>query len=332
MEKERKRDGVVSRIVLVLIGLVIPASIVPSRAGSSPEQVNLIASYAGFKEINPAKNHFFVVGDTQKTSRWEFWRERNEKERKHIMDEIGKREPAFILHLGDLTTRGSSRRHWEEFDDLTAPLRKKRIPWFPVLGNHELYGNNRAALEHYFNRFPYLTHRRWYSFPWKNVGLILLDSNFADLTPEQIEKQQQWYLSELQRFEKDAHIDHVIVCCHHPPFTNSQVVGPSERVKRQFAEPFMRLSKAALFFSGHGHTYERFQAEGKFFIVTGGGGGPRHKVYTDPKKRRFDDLFPGPELRFFNFCVIEVRNRTLDYKAWRLEPGGTFTSVDPLRR
>jgi hypothetical protein len=333
MKKKRRRNGVVLRIALVLIGLVSLVFIILSHAGIPPEQkVTVIPSYAEFDEINPAKNHFLVVGDTQKTSRWEFWRERNEKERKRIIDEISTREPAFILHLGDLTTRGSSRKHWEEFDDLNGTLRKKRIPWFPVLGNHEFYGNNRDALEHYFGRFPHLTHRRWYSFTWKNAGLILLDSNFADLTPEQIEKQQQGYLSELQRFEKESPIDHVIVCCHHPPFTNSQVVAPSEMAKRQFAEPFIRFQKTSFFFSGHGHTYERFRAENKFFIVTGGGGGPRHKVYADPKKRRFDDLFPGPELRFFNFCEIEISNKNLAYKVLRLEPDGTFATVDPLRR
>ena len=333
MEKEKKRKGVVLGIALLLIGLLSLVSIILPHAGIPAEQkVDVTPSYAGFEEIDPAKNHFLVVGDTQKTSRWEFWRERNEKERKLIVDEMSKREPAFILHLGDLTTRGSSKKHWEEFDDLNGALRKKRIPWFPVLGNHELYGNNRDALEHYFGRFPHLKNRRWYSFTWKNVGLILLDSNFADLTPEQIDKQEQWYVEELERFNKDEKVKDIIVCCHHPPFTNSQVVAPSEMSKRHFAEPFMRSPKTSLFFSGHGHTYERFRVEDKFFIVTGGGGGPRHKVYIDPKKRRFDDLFAGPELRFFNFCEIKIQNRNLDCKVLRLEPGGTFTAVDPLSR
>ena len=68
-------------------------------------------TYAGFSEIDPAKNHFIVVGDTQATSQWEFWRERNDQERKLILDEFARREPAFVIHLGDLTTRGSSKKH-----------------------------------------------------------------------------------------------------------------------------------------------------------------------------------------------------------------------------
>ena len=172
--------------------------------------------------------------------------------------------------------------------------------------------------------------RRWYSFTWKNIGLILLDSNFSDLAPEQIEKQEKWYLAELERFNKDDKLNHIIVCCHHPPFTNSQVVALSEKSKRYFADPFMRFQKTRIFFSGHGHTYERFQANDKIFIVGGGGGGPRHKVYIDPKKRRFDDLFPGPELRFFHFCEIELQGKSLNYRVQRLGPDGTFTVTDPL--
>jgi hypothetical protein len=287
-------------------------------------------SYSGFSEIDSSKNHFILVGDTQSTSHWEFWRERNDKERKSIIDEIIKREPGFVVHLGDLTTRGSSKKHWRQFDDLHKGLRGKNIPYFPILGNHEFYGNNEKALDYYFARFPHLERRRWYSFKWKDIGLILLDSNFSTLTKEQIEGQARWYLSELEKFERDKSINYVIVCCHEPPFTNSRVVAPNEKTKMCFADPFITFSKTCLFFSGHSHTYERFQFGGKSFVVSGGGGGPRHKVTTDPQKRRYDDLFPGPELRFLHFCEIETKGQGLELRILRLEPHGSFSVADTL--
>jgi hypothetical protein len=70
--------------------------------------------------------------------------------------------------------------------------------------------------------------------------------------------------------------------------------------------------------------------DGKFFIVSGGGGGPRHRVSIDPMKRPYPDLFPGPELRFFHFCEIENRGDDLVFKPLRLEPDETFTVVDPF--
>ncbi len=284
--------------------------------------------YAGFKEIDPVKNYFVIVGDTQSTSHWEFWRERNQRERELIAARIGKQAPAFVLHLGDLTTRGSSGKHWQEFDNLYQSARGKRIPYFPVLGNHEFYGSDKKALQYYFERFPHLEKRRWYSFTWKNVALVMMDSNFSTLTDEENESQVKWYRAEIERFEKDPSIDHVIACSHEPPFTNSRVVGPNKRVELQFVAPFLRYRKTRFFFSGHSHTYERFRLEGKAFIVSGGGGGPRHKVLIDPQKRSFEDLFDGPELRFFHSCEIELHGKSLFFRVLRLESDGTFTIAD----
>ena len=158
----------------------------------------------------------------------------------------------------------------------------------------------------------------------------MADSNFSKLTGEQREQQSRWYLAQLEKFEKTTGIDFVIVCCHEPPFTNSRVVGPNKEVKANFADPFIRFQKTRLFFSGHSHSYERFQIDGKVFIVSGGGGGPRHKVTTDPLKRRYHDLFSGPERRFFHFCEIENHHDTLAFRVVRLESDETFTRVDPF--
>jgi len=313
---------------LLLVGLAIQMESSPpmSRACASEET----PSYAGFREIDPAKRQFIVVGDTQSTSHWEFWRERNDRQRRLVIDEITRREPVFVVHLGDLTTRGGSEKHWREFDELHKTLREKRVPYFPLLGNHEFYGDNQRVLEFYFSRFPHLEKRRWYSFEWKNIGLILLDANFSDLNAEQTQEQERWYLSELEKFDRDGRIDHILVFCHEPPYTNSRVIGPSERSKVYFAEPFLRFRKTSLFFSGHSHSYERFEVDGKFFIVSGGGGGPRHRLTIDPKERRYQDLYPGPEVRFVHFCEVEIGEKILSFRVVRLEGDETFSVVDPL--
>jgi len=234
-------------IIVLAVSLSIFLTAETTGAIASEHEPQLIPSYAGFADVQATKNCFNIVGDTQSTSHWEFWRERNDRERKLIIDEITRREPAFVIHLGDLTTRGGSERHWQEFDEVHKEFREKKIPYFPTLGNHELYGNDEKALQNYFVRFPYLDKKRWHSFTWKNVGLILVDSNFSTLTEEQIEEQFQWYLEELEKFEKNTEIDFIIVCCHEPPFTNSRVVRPNEKVRVYFAGPFLRFQKARLF-------------------------------------------------------------------------------------
>lgn len=300
-------------------------------ATAQKNETNDVVSYAGFAEIDPAKNRVIFVGDTQSTSRYSFWREKNDRERQLIIQEIVRRDPALVVHLGDLTIRGSSKKHWRQFDAFHEGFRDKKIPYFPILGNHELYGNNKQALHNYFGRFPHLDKRRWYSLTWKNVAIILVDSNFPTLTTEQTEGQSQWYLSELEKFDTDGNIEYILVCCHEPPFTNSRVVAPNQMVKMYFADPFVRFQKTRLFLSGHGHSYERFQIGNKFFIVSGGGGGPRHKVSIDPAKRPYKDLFPGPALRFFHFCEIENRKDSIAFRVLRLEPDEKFTVIDPLK-
>jgi 3',5'-cyclic AMP phosphodiesterase CpdA len=316
----------VSFITVLLTALTLQSAWTnPLHPGPHPRP-----SYGGFAEIDPNKNHFIIVGDTQSTSHWEFWRERNGKERKSIVDEITKHEPAFVIHLGDLTAGGGSKKQWKEFDNLHQEFRERKIPYFPILGNHEFYGNDKRALQNYFGHFPHLSERRWYSFIWKNIGFISVDSNFSTLTRDQNEQQTQWYLRELEKFDRNEKIDYIIVCCHEPPFTNSRVVDPNEKVKAYFADPFVRIQKTSLFFSGHNHSYERFRVDRKFFIVSGGGGGPRHRVTINPETSRYYDLFGGPELRFFHFVYLQIRDNMIIYNVHRLESNGTFTAVDPI--
>lgn len=319
-------DKHVGFLLCLISFLFLLFGISPALSKNSPLPKTPI--YSGFEEINQVKNHFMIVGDTQRTSQWEFWRERNDQERRLVIEEIVKRHPAFVLHLGDLTARGSSEKHWHEFDKLHQQFLQKKISYFPILGNHELYGNDGVAVRHYFDRFPHLQGKRWYSFVWKSIAFILVDSNFSSLTEEEKIAQEKWYLGELQKSEEDRTVSHVIVCCHEPPFTNSRVVRPNREVKVFFADPYLRYSKTRFFFSGHSHSYERFQMDGKFFVVSGGGGGPRHKVFTDPQKRRHVDSFQGPELRFFHFIEIEISHGLLYYKVLSLESDATFRVVD----
>ena len=309
---------------------VLVTALIADGAKANPlrHEPQAIPAYAGFAHINPNKNQFIIVGDTQGTSHWDFWRERTERKRKLTIDEITQREPAFVVHLGDLTTRGSSRKHWEQFDELHKEFRERKIPYFPILGNHEFYGSDEKALDYYFARFPHLERRRWYSFTWKNIAFILVDSNFSRLTMEENEEQRKWYIEELERFEKGEKINDVVVCCHEPPFTNSRVVRPNEKVKAFFADPFLNYTKTSFFFSGHSHSYERFQMEGKLFVVSGGGGGPRHKVFVNPSRRRYTDVFGGTEVRFFHFVCLQVQDNMIVYNVYRLEPDETFTADD----
>jgi hypothetical protein len=178
-------------------------------------------------------------------------------------------------------------------------------------------------------RFP-ISIERWYSFTWKKIGFIILDSNLSSLTADQRENQMRWYTAELERFETDEQVQHVIVCIHEPPFTNRAKTSVGRESTGLFADPFLAFEKTRLFFSGHVHSYERFRIGSKHFIVSGGGGAPRSKVVTDPAKRTYDDQFLGEDLRFFHICLVEVRGNSLLLKVLRMESDGSFSEADGL--
>lgn len=286
--------------------------------------------YPGLDRLDPRKKIVAVIGDTQHTTILEFWRERNFRKTGLLFAEIARREPAFILHLGDLTAWGSRRVHWSFFDDYTRAIRHQGVPILPVLGNHDYYGDNRTALLNFEAHFPDLNARQGYSFVFRQVGFILFNSSFEDLSAAESARQREWYLRELARMEADAAIRFIVVAAHYPPFTNSRVVNASPQVRKLFAAPFEQTAKGAFFFSGHCHSYEKFLIGGKYFIVSGGGGGPRHALDIDPGRRAWDDRYEGPAMRFLHFAELEISADGLTLRIVRLNDNGSFSVADTV--
>lgn len=112
-------------------------------------------------EIVLRTGRFAAVGDLQRTSLAEVWRQSNDREREGVIRSIVGDGPDFVVLLGDLVFRGSSAAEWARFDALAAPLGEARIPVVPILGNHEYWVARRPALANFFARFPNLAGRHY---------------------------------------------------------------------------------------------------------------------------------------------------------------------------
>ncbi|MBK9062495.1 MAG: metallophosphoesterase [Acidobacteria bacterium] len=282
--------------------------------------------------IEAKSGRFAVVGDLQRTSRAEFWRESNPEERRRLVAEIAARSPDFVVGLGDLVFQGSSRRDWEFFDALTQPLRAAGIPILPILGNHEYWLRSRIALRNFFERFPTLAGRRWYAETYGSLGLLFLDSNERELGREAWREQESWLGETLAALDADPAVRGVVVFVHHPPFTNSTVTGDELHVRRAFVPPFAAARKTLAMVAGHVHSYEHFVRGAKTFLVAGGGGGPRARLARGAARRHADDLFDGPELRHFHFLLgtpsisgLDVEVVGLEKRARECAPLARFT-------
>ena len=68
------------------------------------------------------KGRFAIIGDVQPTSRVEFWRKSNARERVQLIQQITMEIPDFLAIVGDLVFCGSSAANWTTFDTLATPL------------------------------------------------------------------------------------------------------------------------------------------------------------------------------------------------------------------
>ncbi len=291
---------------------------------------SLVASrYEGNTSLRKDGSSIILVGDTQRTSIWEtlLLREQNDEAREAVVHKIAGENPGALVILGDLVSDGSNEEEWHRFDEFLSPVRQMQIPVYPVLGNHDYFGNNQKALDNFFSRFPHLQQRSWSALVFQSVGIILLNSNFDELTDAQRQEQTDWYRKTLEQFQRNDSIRAVIVTCHHPPFTNSKIVSDNTGVQEYFVKPYIQTPKAKVFFTGHCHSYEHFRKEGKNFVVSGGGGGPRQAVESDSSKQHHQDLFNGKEIRDFHYCKVTIEGDRLRIQMIRVDKSLTGWST-----
>jgi acid phosphatase type 7 len=212
--------------------------------------------------------------------------------------------PAFICFTGDIVYNGFDTNDWKVWDSETSIWRKKKIPVYPALGNHDLHGDEKIALGNYFQRFPDLKGSRYYSVRAANTLLLVLDSSQKEVTGAQ----GAWLADKLDHVPVD--VNFVFLIFHHPPYTSSSDEklhggGHSARTPEQALAKVLeeRQAHAAfriIVFSGHVHNYERHEHGGITYFVSGGGG-----AHAYPIQRMPDDPFQSTEVNY-HYLSVEV--------------------------
>ncbi len=253
-----------------------------------------------------------VIGDTQRTGIIEVWRERNDLQREGLMGQLNSAHPDALLILGDMVFYGSSSADWEYFDDLMKPIRRSGIPVYPLLGNHEYFGDDDDMLHSVRERFPTFD-STWYSLVIDSVAYVMLNTNYRDIGMKEMGRQHSWYMRTMHRYENADSVMFIVVCGHHPPYTNSTVVDDEDILQSYFVPAYMLSKKGAVWFTGHCHAYEHFYKGLKHFVVSGGGGGPRQRVLTGMYQQHID-MYEGGMVRPFHYCLVQRREKTLYVK------------------
>jgi len=285
--------------------------------------------FQGIIHDTEGRTRIVVYGDNRCRHPLEFWMKDTTKARHKVAFRIAQVRPDLVINTGDIVDRGGSAGAWRVFDEENAWLRRMGVPYYPVLGNHEFLGGSRSsALKNYFDRFPYLDGRRWYSFETGGVGFVMVDSNFDDMTEKDKTTQLKWIQQTLDTYETVPEIKMSVVVTHHPAFTNSRNEMADVRVMNLVLPLVSGHPKVKVFFSGHSHTYERFRIGGLNYIVTGGGGAPLDPI--DGAANFPDDLYQAGGVRGFHYCLMTLYKNQCTIEMFELQPDGSWIAQDSV--
>jgi len=227
-----------------------------------------------------------------------------------LLKEIECKNEGNVFMLGDLVGKGSKNSDWKVVDSFLTELRSEGTNVYAIPGNHEFLMKATIGINNYQKRFPGFP-LTGYTVRTDSMAIVMLNSNFSQLSLEDREHQQTWYLSEMNSLDTDNSIKVIIVCTHYSPFSNSKIVGSSTKVQEAFIPRFEKSPKTKLFVSGHSHNLEYFEtAHGKHYLLIGGGGGIDQPLYVGDMEKYMDLISQEIKPRYF-YMVLQRKSGNL---------------------
>jgi hypothetical protein len=240
---------------------------------------------------------------------------------------IAAENPAAIFINGDLPYHGIA-ADYEVYHAETKIWRDHRIPVYPALGNHEFSACLASScLDRWWNAFPQLQGRRWYSVALgSRVVGIALDSD-ASLLPGS--EQQTWLQNQVTSLDPAVRV--VLIVMHHPPVADVQTVKlvdhnarPNEQALAAYLKTAAAHSAARYIVSaGHFHNYERLSQDGVTYLVSGGGGATPYDIDRTPA-----DLYQNTDFPNYHYVRFELRGQVFRGAMIRLE---NYGAAEPAR-
>ena len=177
------------------------------------------------------------------------------------MDEYYRQDPfALVLLTGDnIYEDGEIEKVGKTFGRPYRFLRRNRVPFYAVLGNHDIRTNNGVDQVSYsaFNMDG-----RYYTWEKDIVQFFALDTNYGTSLFEQL----IW----LEKNLANSKAVWKIVFGHHPIYS-SGFHGSSDRLIKRLVPLFERYG-VQLYLNGHDHNYERTQPiAGTTYLTCGAG-------------------------------------------------------------
>jgi MYXO-CTERM domain-containing protein len=211
---------------------------------------------------------------------------------------IGRESFEFLVNTGDFVVAGGDRSLWHDFFSIERELLRDHCV-FACIGNHELVDDQAAT-----NFLAYLgpndpSSRVLYgSFRWQSARFFLLNA-FQDWGEGEI----SWLQRELDKADSEPSLFWRIVVVHHSPWSSGRH-GEDRNMIAAGVPDLLARHHVDLLLAGHDHIYERGEAKGIKYVITGGAGAPLYTERSDqPTTRRFEAVH--------NFVRVSIEGDTL---------------------
>lgn len=217
----------------------------------------------------------------------------------------------FLLHTGDFVEDGSDELQWQRCFEIERALLRDRCV-FAAVGNHELVQPSGENYQRYLGTpgdgFPANDRRRFYrTMRWGNLRVFFLNAMDGATTGEE----KAWLAGELTKSNAETGITFRIAVLHHGPFSSGPH-GPNARLWNSGMTDVLREQRVDLVLSGHDHIYERGDAKGLKYIVSGGGGAPLYPIRKrQPSSRVAESVH--------HFVEVKVNGQELALVAKRVD-------------
>ena len=185
-----------------------------------------------------------------------------------IMNDYYRRRPfKLVLMAGDnIYEDGDIKRVGATFSKPYHFLRKQEVPFYAVLGNHDVRTNNGIDQ---VNFSSFNMKGRYYTFIQGIVQYFALDTNDPDWTT-----QFKWLEKNLAK----SAATWKIVFAHHPLYS-SGLYGNNEKLITKLSPLFTRYG-VQLYVNGHDHNYERTELIDDITYLTVGAGAKTRPVFS----------------------------------------------------
>ena len=168
--------------------------------------------------------------------------------------------PDLVMTVGDLVQGYNDQPAWQkQADEYSGIMNRLACPWFPVVGNHDIYWRGKGARPSEEHEANYEAHfgPLWYAFRHKSAWFIALDSdeanpetgerNFNKPECQRMSAEQLAFLDDALSRAKDA--EHVFVFLHHPRWLGGNYGDDWQKVHAKLAA----AGNVTAVFAGHIH-------------------------------------------------------------------------------